>query len=81
MANASSLVRRIKPERAEMRHIVHRDTYREMDKDELQELFGIKAKEKSYEDWMKAFCNRKYNSDFAKEMSRSVAKYIEQWKD
>ena len=76
-----SQIRRTKPERADMKHIVHRDTYRTMEKDELEELFGIKAKEKSYEDWMKAFCNRKYNSDFAKEMSRSVAKYIEQWKD
>ena len=73
-------LKREKPERADMKHIVHRDTYRTMEKDELQELFGIKAKEKSYEDWMKAFCNRKYNSDFAREMSRSVAKYIEQWK-
>ncbi len=76
-----SQIRRIKPERAEMKHVVHRDTYREMGAGELQELFSAKAKEKSYEDWMKAFCNRKYNSDFAREMSRSVATYIEQWKD
>ena len=75
-----SQIRREKPERADMGHIVHRDTYRTMEKDELQELFSVKAKEKSYEDWMTAFCNRKYNSDFAVEMTRSVAEYIKQWK-
>lgn len=77
---ADSQIRREKPQRADMKHIVHTDTYRAMEKDELQELFGIKAKEKSYEDWMKAFCNRKYNSDFSVEMSRSVAEYLKQWK-
>ena len=29
--------------------------------------------------WMQAFCNRKYNSDFAREMTRSVAKYLEEF--
>jgi hypothetical protein len=77
---ADSQIRREKPERADMKHIVHTDTYRVMEKDELQELFGIKAKEKSYEDWMKAFCNRKFNSDFSVEMSRSVGEYLKQWK-
>ncbi len=74
-----SQIRRKKPERADMEHIVHTDTYREMDSSELNELFSPKAKEKSYEDWMKAFCERKYNSDFSIEMSRSVNKYLEQW--
>ena len=77
---ADSQIRREKPQRADMKHIVHTDTYRVMEKDELQELFGINAKEKSYEDWMKAFCNRKFNSDFSVEMSRSVAEYLKQWK-
>lgn len=73
---AESQIKRQKPERAEMEHIVHRDTYRVMEKNELEELFGVKAKEKSYEEWMKAFCQRKYNSDFSKEMSRSVREYL-----
>ena len=75
-----SQIRREKPGRADMRHIVHTDTYRTMGEEELKELFSVKAKEKSYEDWMKAFCNRKYNSDFAVEMSRSVGEYLKQWK-
>ena len=32
-----------------------------------------------YEAWMRAFCKRKYNSDFAREMSRSVAEYLKQY--
>ena len=75
-----SQIRREKPERAEMCHIVHTDTYRTMENDELQQLFSVKAKEKSYENWMTAFCNRKYNSDFAREMTRSVGEYLKQWK-
>lgn len=68
---------RKKPERVAMKHIVHENTYREMDGDELREMFGSHAKERTYEEYMKAFCNRKYNSDFSKEMTRSVKKYLD----
>ena len=30
-----------------------------------------------YADWLDAFCRRKYNSDFSREMSRSMAVYLE----
>ncbi len=67
---------RQKPERADMRHIVHENGYREMDGTELRELFGTKPLGKAYTDWMQAFCDRKYNSDFSREMTRSVAEYL-----
>ncbi|MBQ2930276.1 MAG: nitroreductase family protein [Clostridia bacterium] len=67
---------RPKPERAAMQHIVHENAYRNMDHDELRQLFTPKAGQRSFEDWMQAFCNRKYNSDFSREMTRSVAKYL-----
>lgn len=73
-------IRRAKPERADMKHIVHTDKYRILDREEREELFSPKAKEKGYKDWMKAFCERKYNSDFSVEMSRSVAEYLKEWK-
>lgn len=76
---ADSQIRREKPQRADMKHIVHKDSYRTMDADELRELFSPKSKERSYEDWMQAFCNRKYNSDFSVEMSRSVREYLKDW--
>ncbi len=70
---------RTKPRRAEAKHIVHENAYREMDGEELVELFSVRAEKKSYEDYMKAFCDRKYNSDFSVEMSRSVGEYLKQF--
>lgn len=70
---------RPKPERAAMKHIVHENKYREMGGAELEELFSIRNDSRPYRDYMKAFCERKYNSEFSKEMSRSVMKYLKQY--
>ena len=70
---------RKKPERVDMRHIVQENQYRRMDGTELREMLGGKAPEGDYEAWMRAFCQRKYDSDFAREMSRSVAEYLKQF--
>lgn len=67
---------RKKPERADMQHIVHENGYRRMDSTELRTLFSKNTRERGYTEWMQAFCNRKYNSDFAREMTRSVAEYL-----
>ncbi len=67
---------REKPKRAEMKHIVHENGYRDMTADELREMLYYKRGERSYEDWIKAFCNRKYNSDFSIEMTRSVEVFL-----
>ena len=67
---------RPKPQRAEMSHIVHENGYRDMDGEELQQLFGIRTEQLPYEEYMKRFCDRKYNSDFSREMSRSVGVYL-----
>ena len=69
-------LQREKPERVAMKHIVHENTYRYMDVEELEEMFAPKSKNKTYEEWMQAFCNRKYNSDFSKEMTRSVGEFL-----
>lgn len=70
---------RKKPERAELEFIVHENTYRQMTESQLRQLFRKKCTEETYDSWMKAFCDRKYNSDFSKEMTRSVRKYLEQY--
>lgn len=70
---------REKPQRAPLHRIVSQNTYPEMDTTYYEDLFAYKASAKSYEEWMKAFCERKFNSDFSKEMTRSVKKYIEQF--
>ena len=73
-------MKRKKPERCEQKHIVHENTYRNMEGDELREMFAYKCKNSTYEEWCSAFCNRKYNSDFSKEMSKSVTEYLEQFR-
>ena len=72
--------RRPKPERVDMKYIVHENGYCSLSDQDLEEMWTPRAGEKGYEAWMQAFCNRKYNSDFSREMTRSVAKYLEQFK-
>lgn len=67
---------RKKPERVAMEHIVHENAYRQMDEAELRNMFANRAGERGYDEWMRAFCERKYNSDFSREMSRSVGVYL-----
>ena len=69
-------VYREKPKRAELSHIVHENAYRPMDAEERKEMWQPKTGVMTYEEWMKKFCDRKYNSDFSREMSRSVAVYL-----
>lgn len=72
---------RRKPERADLRFIVQENRYHRMDEGELRQLFLKKATDGNYGEWMAAFCRRKYNSDFAREMSRSVKEYLKQYQD
>lgn len=67
---------RPKPRRCDMRHIVHENAYRRMDREELREMLAPQAGQRPYEDWLSAFCKRKYQSDFSREMSRSVEEYL-----
>lgn len=68
---------REKPERAPMNRIVYANKYPDMDEAMRKELFGNSVGNKEYTEWMKAFCDRKYNSDFSREMTRSVERYLE----
>lgn len=63
---------RKKPERVPMEYIVQENIYHPHTPEELRGMFGNKSGAKSYEDWMQAFCERKYNSGFSREMTRSV---------
>lgn len=66
-----------KPIRSPMDTIVYENTY--PDQMDHEKMFSARLNGKQYDEWMKAFCQRKYNSDFAKEMSRSVREYIKQY--
>lgn len=72
---------RPKPERCRLEDIVCVDSYEEKDGAALRRLFEkeTEAKGRSFEDWAQAFCKRKYNSDFSKEMTRSVGEYLKDW--
>lgn len=67
---------RPKPGRCDLKHIVHENAYRRMGGEELQEMLAPHAGQRPYEEWLTAFCNRKYQSDFSREMSRSVEEYL-----
>ena len=68
---------RTKPVRAAMHHVVHENGYREMDSEELEAMLTKNvAPGNTYENWIQAFCKRKYNSEFSREMSRSVGEYL-----
>ncbi len=72
---------REKPGRFALKHIVRENAYREPDADELREMFAPRLAGRSFEDWMRAFCERKYNADFSREMSRSVWAFLESLRD
>ena len=66
---------RPKPARCALEHIVHPNAYRHMDGAELRQMFSPRAAN-GYDAWMEAFCKRKYESDFSREMTRSVEEYL-----
>lgn len=70
---------RKKPRRAELRHVVHKNGYRELSPGELREMWEPRCGDRSYEEWMTAFCTRKYNSAFSREMTRSVEEFLKQF--
>ena len=72
---------REKPQRAAMKHVVHENRYRQLDAAELEEMFTPRCGVKGYTKWMQAFCNRKYNSDFSREMTRSVGEYLKDFEE
>ena len=71
---------RIKPQRADLQFVVHENEYKPLSDEQLEQMWTPRCGSKSYVEWMQAFCNRKYNSDFSKEMTRSVRAWLEQFK-
>ncbi len=68
---------RKKLSRMPMAHIVHENGYRDIDDAELKDaLSGREGHTTTYEKWIRMFCDRKYNSDFSREMNRSVGEYL-----
>lgn len=71
---------RKKPVRAGLDFVVHENQYHRLDEAQLRSMLVKNCSEENYDRWIKAFCERKYNSDFSREMTRSVRAYLEQYK-
>ena len=78
---APQQLERPKPPRCQMHHIVHENGYRDMDAQELKDMLNVKAGARGFEEWIQAFCNRKYNSDFSREMTRSVQIFLDDFQE
>ena len=68
---------RPKPPRSDLQHIVHENGYRDMEAGELKQMLSVKAGARDFQEWIGAFCQRKYNSEFSREMTRSVQVFLE----
>lgn len=66
---------REKPLRCPMDTIVHENGYHRLSGPELRRMLADKHPNMPFEEWARRFCERKYNSEFSREMSRSVAQY------
>lgn len=67
---------RKKPERFEQRFVIQENGYRRLEGGELREMFRDRTGGQTFEGFLSAFCRRKYDSDFSREMSRSVEEYL-----
>ena len=70
---------RPKPRRCDMKYMVYENRYQRANPDQLREMLGKGLEGTAYADWISAFCARKYNSDFARELNRSVREYLKQY--
>lgn len=69
---------RLKPTRFNKKYIVMENSYKTLSEKEHREMFEeVKKTDKfDFDEYIQAFCKRKFDSDFAIEMSRSVKEYI-----
>lgn len=70
---------RPKPKRCRLEDIVLENCYCRKDGRELRKMFDKETEHRTFEEWSRAFCNRKYNSDFSREMSRSIQEYLKEY--
>jgi len=68
---------RPKPQRAASKFVVQENRYRPLTGPELREMLSGRTGAQTFEQWVRAFCERKYDSDFSREMTRSAGKWLE----
>lgn len=71
---------RVKPKRLRPEAVVFENTYCRLEPETFEcELNKVTDRGEDFERWIRAFCSRKWNSDFSREMSRSVKAMMDQW--
>lgn len=78
---APSQLARVKPKRLPANPLVHENGYQ---KKEATELLALQSSQNNRDGdelirYLRAFCDRKYNSDFSLEMTRSVREMVNSW--
>lgn len=73
-------IERKKPERFRVNDLVCENAYQDKDSKQIREMFAGHTGSQGYEAWMKAFWQRKYESDFSKEMNRSMEVYLQDYR-
>ena len=73
--------KREKPVRSDLDLVVSENVYPDMDAERLRKMLEPKAGQIPYTEWMRAFCRRKYHSEFSLEMSRSVEAALEDFRN
>jgi len=74
-------IERKKPPRFKVEDLVHENTYRAIDAQQMIDMLGERQglEGEALDRWMLAFCKRKWNCDFSREMTRSAAQMIREW--
>jgi nitroreductase len=71
-----------KPKRFDRKYILQRDRYSRLPEADLRAMFEARVQagagddKTDFDEYIKAFCKRKYMSDFAYEMTRSAEEYM-----
>jgi nitroreductase len=67
-----------KPRRFDRKYMLQQDRYSRLSEEDLRGMFEPRLQEEGgdFEEYIKAFCERKYMSDFAYEMTRSAEEYL-----
>lgn len=74
---------RKKPARFAVDDVVHENAYRAKMPDEMAAMLGARQQldGEALDRWLLAFCRRKWNCDFSREMTRSAAQMLREWNE
>ena len=72
---------RVKPPRHAVSDLVHENGYSMEKSAQMARMLQVQQGKEGEEfaDWLNRFCNRKWNSEFSREMSRSCTEMVKDW--